>query len=55
MDLLVSKVTSLVIKHVSLGPKALTAALWAWEWSLVDMDPLVDAKILLFTEGFLTA
>ena len=42
-DLLVSKVASLVVSHITLGPEALTASLWAVEGSLVDMDALMDA------------
>ena len=45
---------SLVVTHVAFGPEALAAALWALEWTLVLMDPHVDAKILLLTEGFPT-
>ena len=43
---------SLVVSHVPLGPEALSAALWALERPLVDMDPHVNAKILLLAEGF---
>ena len=46
---------SLVVTHVAFGPEALAAALWTLEGPLVLMDPLVDAKILLFAEGFATA
>ena len=46
---------SLVVTHVSLGPEALAAALWALEGALVDVDAHVNAKILFFTEGFSTA
>ena len=42
-DLLVSEVASLVVSHVTLGPEALAASLWAVEGALVDMDALVDA------------
>ena len=45
---------SLVVTHVTLGPEALAAALWALEGTFVDMDPHMNAKILFFTEGFST-
>lgn len=41
-----------MVSHVSLGPEALPAALWALERPLVDMDPHMNAKILLLAEGF---
>ena len=44
-----------MVSHVALGPEALAAPLWALEGPLVDMDPHVNAKILLFTEGFSTS
>ena len=44
-----------MVSHVSLGAEALAAALGAMEGALVDMDALVDAKILFLTEGFSTA
>ena len=47
--------TSLVVSHVSFCPEALATALWTLERPLVDMDPHVNAKILLLTEGFATA
>ena len=54
-DLLVSKVPALMVPHVALGPEALAAALRAVEGPLVGVDPLVDAEILLLTEGFAAA
>jgi len=53
-DLLVSKVPALMVTHVALGPEALAAALRAVEGPLVGVDPLMDAEILLLTEGFAT-
>ena len=44
-----------MVSHVPLGPEALSAALWALERPLVDMDPHMNAKILLLTEGFATS
>ena len=55
IDLLVPEVASLVVTHVPLGPEALPASLWALKGSLIDMNPHVDAQILLLTEAFSTA
>ena len=46
---------SLVVTHVAFGSEALATALRTLEGAFVCMNPLVDAKILLFTEGFATA
>ena len=43
INLLVSKVATFVVPHVPLGPEALSAALWALERPLIDMDPHVNA------------
>ena len=43
-----------MVTHVALGAETLTAALWALEGSLIDVDPHMDAKILFLTEGFAT-
>ena len=53
--LLVSKVTSFVVLHISLGPEALSTALGAWKRTLVSVDPLVDFEILLLTESLVAA
>ena len=55
INLLISKVATLVVSHVAFGPETLSTALWALEGPLVNMDPHVNAKILLFTEGFSTS
>ena len=44
-----------MVTHVALGAETLTAALWALEGSLIDVDPHMDAKILFLTEGFAAA
>ena len=46
-DLLIAKVTSLVVSHVAFGAEGLAAAFdGALEGSLVDVDPHMDAEIL---------
>ena len=55
MHLLFSKVATLMVSHVPLGPEALAAALRALERPLVDVDSHMNSKILLLTEGFSTA
>ena len=51
IDLLVPKVTALVIKHVPLRPEALTAILWARIGPFILVDSDVDLEVLLLTEG----
>ena len=55
MDLLVSEMTTLMVTHVTFGSEALSATLGTRERSFIDMNSLVDAKILFFAEGFTTA
>ena len=56
MDLLVTKVASLVVSHVAFGAERLPTAFdRALEGSLVDVDPHVDPQILFLAEGFSTA
>lgn len=43
LEWFVSKVTTFVVPHVSLGPETLSAALWALERPLIDVDPHVNA------------
>ena len=49
--LLVSKVASFVVTHVSLCPEALTAALWTRIGPLILVNPDMDLEVLLLTEG----
>ena len=55
INLLVSKVATFVVSHVTFGPETLSTTLWAFEGSLIGMDSHVNAKILLLTEGFPTS
>ena len=55
-DLLITKVTPLVVSHVAFGAKGLATAFdGALEWSLVDVDPHMNTEILFFAKGFPTA
>ena len=44
-----------MVSHVTFGSETLAATLWTRERSFIDVNPLVDAKILFFAEGFATA
>ena len=51
----ISKVATLVVKHIPSCPEALTAALWTRKGPLVLVDSDVNLEVLLLTEGFITA
>ena len=55
MHLLISKVATLVVKHIPLRAKALTAVLRARKRLLICMDSLVDLEVLSLTEGLAAA
>ena len=55
MDLLILKVTTHVVKQISICSEALTATLWTRKWPLVLMDSEMNFEVLLITKGLITA
>ena len=51
--LLIPKVATLVVKHITLCSEALTATLWTRVRPPILMDPHVNLEVLLLTEGFI--
>ena len=53
-DLLLSKMTSLVVPHVAFCPETLSTTLRTCKWSFVFVYPHMNLQVLLLTEGFIT-
>ena len=49
--LLLSKVATLVVPHVSLGAEALSTVLWARKRPFIFVNSNVNLQVLLLTEG----
>ena len=53
--LLIPKVATLVVKHITLCSEALIATLWTRVRPPILMDPHVNLEVLLLTESLITA